>query len=69
MTFQILVVDLFVTSTMYLLPHTAWFMIAAIECMMELPVYPDQQSCPDYICIDKACQILATAVTNGSWET
>ena len=32
-------------------------------------VYPDEQSRPDYICIDKACQVLATAVTNGSWET
>ncbi|KIJ90455.1 hypothetical protein K443DRAFT_116578 [Laccaria amethystina LaAM-08-1] len=32
-------------------------------------VYPDEESRPDYICIDKACQVLATAVTNGSWET
>ncbi|KAF8884939.1 hypothetical protein CPB84DRAFT_1964902 [Gymnopilus junonius] len=31
-------------------------------------VYPTQDSWPDYICIDKACQVLATAVINGSWE-
>ena len=31
-------------------------------------VYPTEESRPDYICIDKGCQVLATAVTNGSWE-
>ncbi|KAF8879972.1 hypothetical protein CPB84DRAFT_1817361 [Gymnopilus junonius] len=31
-------------------------------------VYPTQDSWPDYICINKACQVLATAVINGSWE-
>ena len=31
-------------------------------------VYPTEESRPDYICIDKACQVLATAVANGSWE-
>lgn len=31
-------------------------------------VYPNIESRPDYICIDKACQVLRTAVTNGSWN-
>ena len=31
-------------------------------------VYPTEESRPDYICIDKGCQVLATAVANGSWE-
>ena len=31
-------------------------------------VYPTEESQPDYICIDKTCQVLATAVANGSWE-
>ena len=29
-------------------------------------VYPTEESCPDYICIDKACVVLHTAVANGS---
>jgi hypothetical protein len=36
MIFQILVVDLFVTSIMCLLPHTAWFVIVIIGELMEL---------------------------------
>jgi hypothetical protein len=32
-------------------------------------VYPTEESRPSYICIDKGCQVLQTAVTNGSWET
>ena len=32
-------------------------------------VYPTEESRPDYICIDKGCQVLRTAVTNKSWET
>ncbi|KAF8812166.1 hypothetical protein BYT27DRAFT_7221213 [Phlegmacium glaucopus] len=31
-------------------------------------VYPTEESRPDYICIDKGCQVLRTAVTNKSWE-
>ena len=31
-------------------------------------VYPTEESRPDYICIDKACAVLHTAITNGSWE-
>ena len=27
-----------------------------------------EESRPDYICIDKGCKVLATAVANGSWE-
>ena len=30
-------------------------------------VYPNEQSRPDYICIDKACLVLRTAVRNNSW--
>ena len=31
-------------------------------------VYPTEESHPDYICIDKACVVLRTAVANGSWD-
>ena len=31
-------------------------------------VYPTEESRPDYICIDKACLVLHTCITNGSWE-
>ena len=31
-------------------------------------VYPTEESRPDYICIDKACAVLRTAVANGSWD-
>ena len=31
-------------------------------------VYPTEESQPDYICIDKACRVLSTSITNGSWE-
>jgi len=31
-------------------------------------VYPTKESQPDYICIDKACLVLRTAVSNGSWD-
>jgi hypothetical protein len=32
-------------------------------------VFPTEESRPDYICIDKGCQVLRTAVSNGSWNT
>ena len=31
-------------------------------------VYPNVDQQPDYVCIDKACLVLWTAITNGSWE-
>ena len=31
-------------------------------------VYPTEESRPDYVCIDKACAVLHTCITNGSWE-
>ena len=31
-------------------------------------VYPTQDSCPDYIIIDKACLVLRTSIANGSWN-
>ena len=31
-------------------------------------VYPTEESRPNYICIDKACQVLRTAIANKSWE-
>ena len=30
--------------------------------------YPLKDTRPDYICIDKACLVLRTSLTNGSWE-
>ena len=31
-------------------------------------IYPTEESRPDYICIDKGCQVLESAVANGSWD-
>jgi hypothetical protein len=31
-------------------------------------VYPTEESRPDYICIDKGCLVLRTAIANGSWD-
>jgi hypothetical protein len=31
-------------------------------------VYPTEASRPNYIVIDKACQVLRTAITNKSWD-
>jgi hypothetical protein len=30
--------------------------------------YPNKETRPDYICIDKACQVLKRSLNNGSWE-
>ena len=31
-------------------------------------VYPISELRPNYICIDKACMVLKTAISNGSWQ-
>ena len=31
-------------------------------------VYPTPELRPNYICIDKACKVLRTAISNGSWQ-
>ena len=31
-------------------------------------VYPIEESRPDYICIDKGCLVLRTAIANKSWQ-
>ena len=31
-------------------------------------IYPTPESRPIYICIDKACLVLRTAIANGFWE-
>jgi hypothetical protein len=31
-------------------------------------VYPTPNLRPNYICIDKACQVLRTSISNGSWD-
>ncbi|KIM72311.1 hypothetical protein PILCRDRAFT_81995, partial [Piloderma croceum F 1598] len=31
-------------------------------------VYPTPDVRPDYICIDKGCKVLRTAIVNGSWN-
>ena len=31
-------------------------------------VYPRPDVRPDYICIDKGCKVLRTAIVNGSWN-
>lgn len=30
-------------------------------------VYPTEESRPQYVCIDKACKLLRTSISNGSW--
>jgi hypothetical protein len=32
-------------------------------------VYPTEESRPAYICIDKACYVLRTSISNGSWDS
>ncbi|TDL13563.1 hypothetical protein BD410DRAFT_735206 [Rickenella mellea] len=32
-------------------------------------VFPTESVRPNYICIDKACAVLRTAIVNGSWDT
>ena len=32
-------------------------------------IFPTEESHPDYICINKACQVMRTAFNNGSWNT
>ena len=32
-------------------------------------VYPNTEQQPDYVCTDKACLVLWTAIANGSWNT
>ena len=32
-------------------------------------VYPNEQSRPDYVCIDKACLVLRTSVSNALWNS
>ena len=32
-------------------------------------VYPIPKWRPDFVCIDKACAVLRTAIVNGAWET
>jgi hypothetical protein len=31
-------------------------------------IYPDNDSRPSYVCIDKACAVLRTSIVNKSWE-
>src|SRR6267154_5412458 len=31
-------------------------------------VYPTSDIRPDYVCIDKACMVLCTAISNGAWN-
>jgi hypothetical protein len=48
----------------------AWTKFAKSESPTNIlgKIYPTEESRPDHICIDKDCQVLATAVANGSWE-
>ena len=38
-----------------------------ILCWLE-SIYPTEESRPAYICIDKACLVLRTAIANGCWD-
>ncbi|KAF8872970.1 hypothetical protein CPB84DRAFT_1818021 [Gymnopilus junonius] len=31
-------------------------------------VYPTEESRPNYLCIDKGCQVLRTSIMNGTWD-
>ena len=50
----------------------AWTMFARAESPTNIlrwleSVYPTPNLRPNYICIDKACLVLRTAISNGSW--
>ncbi|KAF9041181.1 hypothetical protein BJ165DRAFT_1323601, partial [Panaeolus papilionaceus] len=52
---------------------TAWTLFSKAESPTSIleflaDVYPTPEERPDFICIDKACMVLHTAVTNGSWN-
>jgi len=32
-------------------------------------IYPTEESQPQYICIDKACLVLRTAISSGKWDS
>jgi hypothetical protein len=32
-------------------------------------VYPTEESRPSYVCIDKACLVLCSSITDGSWDS
>jgi hypothetical protein len=32
-------------------------------------VYPTEESRPSYVCIDKACLVLRSSITDGSWDS
>ena len=51
----------------------AWTKFAKSESPIKIlkflkDTYPDKDSRPDYVCIDKACLVLKTSLINGSWE-
>jgi hypothetical protein len=51
----------------------AWTKFARLESPTNIlqflkDVYQNKASRPDYICIDKGCKVLQTAVSNGSWD-
>ena len=51
----------------------AWAKFAKSESPTEIlkfleEVYPTPAVRPDYICIDKACLVLRTSISNGSWN-
>ena len=42
--------------------------IMASTCSNVEALYPTPNVRPDYICIDKGCRVLRTAIVNGSWN-
>ena len=52
------------------LAWTIFYKAESPTCILEFldDIFPDELSRPDYICINKACQVLRTAVSNHSWN-
>ena len=51
----------------------AWAKFAKSESPTQIlnflqQVFPTEESRPAYVCIDKACMLLRTSISNGSWE-
>jgi hypothetical protein len=51
----------------------AWTLFAKAESPTNIlnwleSVYPTPELRPNYICIDKACMVLRTAISNHSWQ-
>ena len=53
--------------------HHGWALFAKSESPTKIlkflgNVFPELESCPDFVCIDKACLVVKTVTQNPEWE-